>query len=291
METRRLGRTGHMSTIVIFGAAALGRVSQKEADAALEEALEHGVNHIDVAPTYGEAELRLGPWMEKIRPDVFLGCKTTERTKAGAREELHRSLERLRVDSFDLYQLHAVGELAELEAALGPGGAIEAFIEAREKGLVRYLGITGHGLQAPAVQAVALERFDFDTVMFPLNFILYANPNYRRDCRRLLDLAQRKDVGSMVIKAFAKGPWKNEAEKTAIEGCAYATWYEPFDDQAHVRRCLNFVLSQGVTGATNAGDVRLLPMILDAAESYQPISQAEQAELVGAASAFLPLFT
>jgi len=283
MDKRRLGRTEHLSTVVTFGAAALWQVSQAEADKAVELALAHGVNHIDVAPSYGEAELRLGPWLAKYRQNFFLGCKTMERGQEGARAELHRSLERLQVDSFDLYQLHAVGDMAELDKALAPGGAIEAIVEAKEQGLVRFIGITGHGHQAPAVHAEALRRFPFDTVLLPLNFVLWANEDYRRDFQALLKLAAEKDVGLMVIKALAKRPW-GERERT------YNTWYEPFDDQPSIERCVRFVLSQNITTLISSGDVRLIPMILQAAEHYRPLSTAEQAELVGTAGAFATIF-
>jgi len=283
MDKRRLGRTGHMSTVVTFGAAALWRVSQAEADKAIELALAHGVNHIDVAPSYGEAELRLGPWLARHRQDFFLGCKTMERGRKGARAELHRSLERLQVDSFDLYQLHAVGEMAELDKALAPGGAIEAIVEAREQGLVRFIGITGHGHQAPAVHAEALRRFPFDTVLLPLNFVLWANADYRRDFQALLKLAAERDVGLMVIKALAKRPW-GEREHT------YNTWYEPFDDQPSIDRGVRFVLSQNITTLISSGDVRLIPLILQAAERYRPLSAAEQVELVSTAPAFATIF-
>lgn len=283
MEKRRLGRTGHLSTVVTFGAAALGRVSPAETDKAMELALAHGVNHLDVAPSYGEAELRLGPWLAKHRHDFFLGCKTLERGKEGARAELHRSLERLRVDSFDLYQIHAVGDMAELDKVLAPGGAIEAIVEAKEQGLVRFIGITGHGHQAPAVHAEALQRFAFDTVLLPLNFVLWANEDYRRDFQALLKLAAEKDVGIMIIKALAKRPW-GEREH------AYHTWYEPFDDQPSIERGVRFVLSQNVTTLISSGDVRLLPLILQAAERYRPLSAAEQAELVSTAGAFASIF-
>ena len=172
MEKRRLGRTGHMSTVVIFGAAAIGKASQGVADEAIQISLDCGVNHIDVAPTYGEAEVRLKPWMPEMRDRVFLGCKTTKRQKADAAAELRRSLERLGTDRFDLYQLHSVGDMEQLDLALAPGGAIEALVEARDQGLTSYLGITGHGMQAPATHAEALRRFDFDTVLFPFNATL-----------------------------------------------------------------------------------------------------------------------
>ncbi|MFN2219284.1 MAG: aldo/keto reductase [Anaerolineae bacterium] len=284
MQTRRFGRTGHMSTIVIFGAFAVGLLDQKEADAVMEQVLAHGINHIDVAPSYAEAELRLGPWLETHRDRFFLGCKTQLRDKDQAREELHRSLERLRVDRFDLLQLHAVTTMEELEACFAPGGSLEAIVEAREEGLTRFLGITGHGLQAPAVQLEALNRFDFDSLLFTLNFKMWADESYRRDASRLIEVAQERDIGTMVIKTWARGPWGEQEPR-------YHTWYEPFEDEEMIEQALRFNLSQPVTGVINAGDARLLPMILDAAERFRPMDDAEQAALLATASEYEPLFT
>ena len=174
MEKRRLGRTGHMSSVRTFGAAALWQVTEAEAEAGIELAMGHGVNHIDVAPAYGQAEIRLGPWLEQHRNEVFLGCKTGERSKAGAWESMKRSLERLRVDHFDLFQFHGVNDLETLNVILGPGGALEAVVEAREQGLVQYIGITGH---RPFVHVEAIHRFAFDSVLFPLNCVLAAHRN------------------------------------------------------------------------------------------------------------------
>lgn len=283
MEKRKLGRTGHMSTVAIFGTAALGGVTQEVADKAMEEVLRYGVNHIDVAPSYGEAELRLGPWLERMRDRFFLGCKTYLRGKAEAAAELRRSLERLRVAYFDLYQLHAVTSLEELEQAMRAGGALEAILEARDEGLVRYIGITAHGHEAPAVLLAALNRFDFDTVMFPLNFVLYGHPGYRWDTEALLALAKQKDVGVIIIKAIGKRPWGERQQ-------AYDTWYEPFDQQEEIDRALWFVLSQPVTAAASAGDVRLLPRFLDAASRFRPLSQEEQERLIASAVEFQSVF-
>ena len=280
MEKRRLGRTGHLSTVVILGGAAFGKVTQPEADEGMRLALQYGVNHIDIAPTYGEAELRLGPWLERMRDRFFLGCKTGKRDRKGAEEELRRSLERLRTDSLDLYQLHGVMAQDELDVALGPGGAIEAFLDAREKGLVCHLGITSHG---PAVPLEALRRFDFDTVMFPLNFVLYRDEEYRRTTQALLNLAAERDVGVMCIKSIAKQPW-GEREH------AYQTWYEPFDDQESIDRAVRFVLSQPVTGIPHAGDLRLVPKVLDAAHRFTPMSREEQEALIAEGKNYRSIF-
>lgn len=284
MQTRRFGRTGHMSTIVIFGSFAVGLLDQKDADSVMEMVLAHGVNHIDVAPSYADAELRLGPWLETDRDQFFLGCKTQLRGKEEARVELHRSLERLRVDRFDLFQLHAVTTMEELEACFAAGGSLEAIVEAREEGLTRFVGITGHGLQAPAVQLEALDRFDFDSLLFTLNFKMWADEDYRRDASRLMKVAQERDIGTMVIKTWARGPWGEQKPR-------YHTWYEPFDEEGMIERALRFNLSQPVTAAISAGDAHLLPMILDAAERFQPMDDAEQAALLATASEYEPLFT
>jgi aryl-alcohol dehydrogenase-like predicted oxidoreductase len=283
MQTRPLGRTGHNSSIAIFGAAALWEVSQPEAEAALDLALSRGVNHIDVAPSYGQAEARLAPWLVRNRESVFLACKTMERDRKGAWDELQRSLRRLGVRSFDLYQAHAVREMEELDQILAPGGAIEAFVEARREGLVRHLGITGHGYRAPAVHSAALERFDFATVMTPLNFVQWADPGFRAAAQRLLSIAAEKGVGVLVIKAFTRGPWGDRPH-------AYTTWYEPFEDDDAVEACLRFALTQAVAAVTTPGDLRLLPAVLQAAVRFRPLSETESAALVDSASAYDPLF-
>lgn len=283
MQTRRFGRTGHMSTIVIFGAFAVGQLNQREADETMELILAHGVNHIDVAPSYHEAELRLGPWLERHRADFFVGCKTQLRGRQEAREELHRSLERLRIDSFDLFQLHAVTTMDELEQCFAPGGSLEAIVDARREGLTRYIGITSHGLEAPAVLLEALDRFDMDSILFPVNGRMWADGEYRRQAEALLQKAAEKDVGSMAIKAVARGPWDGRPQR-------YHTWYEPLEDPQAVERALRFTLSQPVTGAISAGDARLLPAILDAAERFRPMETAEQAEFVGVAQEYGQIF-
>jgi predicted aldo/keto reductase-like oxidoreductase len=272
-----------MSTIVIFGAFAVGPIGQREADATMELLLAHGVNHIDVAPSYLDAELRLGPWLERHRERFFLGCKTQLRGKEEARQELHRSLERLRVDCFDLYQLHAVTTMEELDQCFASGGSMEAILGARDEGLTKYIGITSHGLLAPAVQRAALERFDFDSLLFTLSFKLWADADYRRDVTTLLQMAAERDIGTMVIKTWARGPWGDKEHR-------YHTWYEPFDDAEMIEQAMRFSLSQPVTGVISAGDARLLPMILDAAERFQPMDEAEQAELLATAGEYEPLF-
>lgn len=283
MDKRRFGRTGHMSTIVIFGAFAVGQVDQREADATMELLMAHGVNHIDVAPSYYDAESRIGPWLEKYRDRFFVGCKTQLRSQAAAWDELHQSLGRLRIDAFDLFQLHAVTTREELDQCFAPGGSLEAILKAREQGLTRYVGITSHGLRTPAVLLEALRRFDFDSLLFPLNFTLWANEDYRHDLQTLLETAADRDVGTMVIKAWAERPWGDTEQK-------YHTWYEPFDRPDMMEQALRFALTQPVTGAISAGDARLVPAILAAAERFEPMDVAEQSALLAKAQDYEIIF-
>jgi aryl-alcohol dehydrogenase-like predicted oxidoreductase len=272
-----------MSTVAIFGSAAFWEVTQAAADAVMEQVIAAGVNHIDVAPSYGLAEERLGPWLAQERERFFLGCKTQDRTRRAAEADLHQSLRRLQVDSFDLYQLHAVTNMDELDAATAPGGALEAVLDARERGLVRFVGITGHGVEAPAVFLEALQRFDFDSVLFALNFVQYADPVFRRNAEQLLHLCCERDVGVMVIKSIARGPW-GEQEKR------YTTWYRPFDQPDEIEAAVRFALSQDVTGLCTAGEVSLLPLFLDACERFTPMSAEEQEALIATATDYEPLF-
>lgn len=285
MQKRRLGRTNHESSIIIFGSAAFWDISQEEANAALDMARQAGVNHIDVAPQYGQAEERVGNWLPAYRDEFFLGCKTQEREREAAWQELHRSLEKLQTQQLDLYQLHAIGTMEELDKAFAPGGAIEALQEAKAKGLTRYLGITGHGIDTPNVHAEALHRFDFDTVMFPIHPRLYADAAYRQATEALLALCADKDVGVMIIKSVTKGPWDNRDNAT------YNTWYEPYDKQTHIQQGVNFALSlPQVAAVPSAGDVRLLPMVLQAGQNYQPMTADEREALIQTSTQHDPLF-
>ena len=283
METRRFGRTGHMSKVAILGGFFVSAASQAETDAAMEQVIAAGINHIDIAPSYGHAEERLGPWMARERERFFLGCKTMERSEAGAAAELRASLERLQVEHFDLYQFHAVGTIEELDEITSPGGALGAVLAARDEGLVRYIGITGHGVGAPQLFLEALDRFDFDSVLFPINFIQYADPGYRVKADELLRVCRARDVGTMIIKAVTRGPW-GEQPKT------HNTWYQPFTEMEDIQKGVNFVLSQDVTGLCTAGDLQLLPPILKACENYTPLSLEEQEALIATAGAYEPLF-
>lgn len=283
MQSRRFGRTNHVSTLAIFGGVALGKLDQEDADCTMQLVLDSGISHIDIAPSYGAAEERLGPWMGDYRSQFFLGCKTTERTYTGAKAELRQSLVRLQTESFDLYQLHAVKSFEELDSATRKGGALEALVEARSAGLTHYLGITSHGIDAPLILIEALRRFDFDSVLFPINFVLFGNSSYRKNCEDLLNVCQARDVGSMIIKSICKQPWGNRER-------IYHTWYEPFDELAMVQLAVNFVLSQPVTGLCTAGDYRLLPLLVRACEQFHPMTLHEQETLITMGKKFEPLF-
>lgn len=283
MKTRRLGRTGHFSSIAIFGGAALGRVTQAVADEAIALAIRYGINHIDIAPSYGSAEERVGPWLARQRERFFVGCKTTERTRDGAGAELRRSLQRLQTDRFDLYQIHAVTSMDELDEAMRSGGAIEALTQARDEGLTQFLGITGHGAQTPRIFLEALRRFPFDTVLFPLNFIQCANTDYREAADELIAMCHDRDVGTMIIKSITKRPW-GDREPT------HATWYEPFTDPDLIQQAVDYALSHDVTGICTAGDTRVLPHVLKACEQFQPMGEEQKASLRAKASQYEPLF-
>jgi len=281
MERRSLGRTGQKSTIVALGGAIfMGKPEQKEADAFIKLALDRGVNHIDVAPTYGDAEIQLGKWVKEYRKSIFLACKTRNRTRKEAAEELERSLKHLQTDCFDLYQLHGLDKPDELETALGPNGAIQALLEAKRQGLVKHIGITSHN---PVNIMRALKRFDFDTVLLPVNYVLKAHSQPENDYEPVLALAKEKGIGVIAMKAIAKGPWPDEKRP-------YRTWYQPFDTQKEIDEALWFALSQDVTTATSSSDIGLATMMINAAERFTPMSKEEQMELASKVSSFKPLF-
>ncbi|MGH2628959.1 MAG: aldo/keto reductase [Actinomycetota bacterium] len=259
MERRRLGRLGHMSSVLIYGGAALGEVTQEVADASIRQALAAGIDHFDTAAAYGDSELRLGRWMPRIRDRIFLASKTGDRTATGAYDSIRRSLERLQVERLDLIQLHAVCDLDDLDTATGTGGALEGALRAKDEGLVGAIGITGHGMQAPAVHLEALRRYPFDTVLTPCNYRLWVEGDYRRDLEALEDEIRAQDAGLMFIKALARNLWRPHEEHR------YVTWYEPLDEQPAIDAAVAFALSrQTVTGLATAGDVRLLPMMIEA---------------------------
>lgn len=283
IPTAPFGRTGHHSTRAIFGAAALSRVSQEEADRTLELLLQYGVNHIDTAASYGDSELRIGPWMREHRSRFFLATKTGERTYQRARDEIRRSLERLRVDSVDLIQLHNLVDPQEWEQALGPGGALEAAIEARDQGLVRFIGVTGHGVTVAAQHRRALERFPFDSVLLPYSYILMQNPQYAADFEALAAVCRERGVAIQTIKAITQAPW-GERERV------YATWYAPLEDQADIDLAVHWVLGRPEMFLNTVGDIYLLPKVLDAASRFQARPSDEEMERLVAERQMAPLF-
>jgi aryl-alcohol dehydrogenase-like predicted oxidoreductase len=274
IEKRMFGRTGHLSSTVIFGAAALGRVDQATADRVLDLLLEFGVNHIDTAPSYGESELRIGPWMDRHREDFFLATKTGERDYRGAKDEIHRSLERLRTDRVDLLQLHALIHPDEWDQALGAGGALEAAVEARVEGLVRFIGVTGHGWNVAAMHRRSLERFDFDSVLMPWNCFAAQHETYAADFAATRALCRSRNVAVQTIKAIARGPWAAGATRD------HATWYQPLDNEADIRQAVHWVLAEPDLFLNSVGDVGLLPAVLRAADDLRPAaSDAAMADL------------
>ena len=271
MEKRRLGRLEHQSSVLIYGAAALSDVAQDVADRSVQEALDGGINHFDVAASYGDAELRLGPWMPQIRDRIFLATKTERRDRESAWQEINASLQRLQTDRVDLLQLHAIGDLAELDPATGPDGALEAAIRAQEEGLVGAIGITGHGDRAPATHLEALRRYEFATVLTPLNPVLWRDESYRADYQALVEEIHRQDAGLMTIKTISRRNWPDGAAQP------YTTWYEPYDDQERITAAVSWVLAhEEVAGIPTAGDVSLLSLLLEAERNRVAPAEAEQ---------------
>lgn len=277
------GRTGHISTRTLFGAAALWDVTQSQADRVLDLLLEYGVNHIDTAASYGDAELRIGPWMKHHRQDFFLATKTEKRTYQEAWDELRRSFDRLRVDSVDLWQMHVLVDPQEWEVAMGPGGALEAFIKAREEGLVRFLGVTGHGTNVAAMHLRSLERFDFDSVLLPYSYIMMQNPQYAADFESLLTVCQQRNVAVQTIKAVARGPWGDKPKSRT-------TWYEPLEAQADIDKAVHWVLSRPGLFLNTVGDIDLLPKVLDAASRFKAAPADADMEAATKEAEITPLF-
>jgi aryl-alcohol dehydrogenase-like predicted oxidoreductase len=285
MERRRLGRLEHPSSVLIYGGAALASVTQDVADASIRLALDAGINHIDTAADYGDSELRLAPWMPAIRDDIFLATKTGDRTASAAHDSIRRSLDRLVVERVDLLQLHAIGSLDELDLVTGHGGALEGAIRAREEGLVGAIGITGHGMLAPATHLEALRRFDFDTVLTPYNHRLSLVPEYRGAFEALTELAVERDVALMLIKTIARNLWRDGIEKTRT------TWYEPLEDRAAIDAAVAFALSlPGVTGIATPGDVGLLAPVIDAERRAGSIEAEDAARTLAAVPDMEPPF-
>ena len=281
METRSLGATGHESTVMTFGTIALNWLEQEGANQMVEHALDYGVNHFDVAPTYGDAELKLGPKLRQYRDDIFLGCKTQERDYDGARRKLDLSLTRMGIEKIDLYQIHGLEYESELEAITAADGALAAFRDARDEGLVDHIGLTSHG--DPDLIKAAIERIDdLETVMFPLNPVVAAKGDAEHDYEGVLELAEANDVGTLGIKAFAKGPWPPESERYE-EDRPFANWYEPVARPDEIRERFDFAAARGLTSVVSPGDPKLVSMVLDAADRYDGMDEATQRSVVEAA--------
>ncbi len=283
IEKLPFGRTGHLSSRTLFGAAALGSVTQAEADQTLAVLLEYGANHIDTAASYGDAELRIGPWMAHHRSDFFLATKTEERSYRGAWDELHRSLDRLRVDYVDLWQMHFLVDPDQWAEAMGPGGALEAFIEAREQGLVCFLGVTGHDTTVAAMHKRSLERFDFDSVLLPYNYPMMQNPQYAADFEALLAMCQERNVAVQVIKSICRRPW---ADKPQTRN----TWYEPLEEQATIDQAVHWALSRPDIFLNTVGDIHVLPKVLDAASRFESGPSDEEMQAMTDKLEMKPLF-
>jgi len=263
------GRSGHLSSRILLGAAAFGKTSQTETDEAMAVALSFGVNHVDVAASYGNAEVRLGDWIRRHGRPFFLATKTGERTAAKASAEIKRSLERLQVSQVDLLQLHNLVDPQEWEIALGAGGALEAAIQAREQGLVRFIGVTGHGLSVCKMHLQALERFDFDSVLLPLNFLMLQNQEYRKDFQRLIEVCKARNVAVQTIKSLVHSPWGDHTQDRA-------TWYRPLEEQGDIDQAVHWVLGHEGMFLNSAGDIHLMPRVLSAAERFNTAPTDDQ---------------
>jgi aryl-alcohol dehydrogenase-like predicted oxidoreductase len=277
------GRTGHQSTRAVFGAAALSRVTQDEADRTLEVLLDHGINHIDVAAGYGDAELRIAPWLKKHPDRFFLATKTGSRTYDEAKRDIHHSLERMGVQRVDLIQLHNLVDPIEWDRALSPGGALDACIEAREQGLVRFIGVTGHGSQIAATHLRSLERFDFDSVLLPYSYIAMQDPHYAAMLERVFAVCAERKVAMLTIKSIARRPWWGHEHTRS-------TWYEPFEEQGDIDTAVHWVLARPGIFLATAGDIHLLPKVLDAASRFSTAPDDETMREQSARLEMVPLF-
>jgi len=278
------GRTGHSSSRVILGGVAFAEATQSETDKALELAQSLGVNHVDVASSYGDAEARIGDWIGRHGKPFFLATKIDERTASKARKEFQRSLGRLKVDRLDLLQLHNLVDPGEWETALGPGGALEAAIEAREQGLVDFIGVTGHGVAVAGMHNRSLEHFDFDSVLLPLNFVMAQNEQYFKNLERLVATCQSRNVAVQTIKSIVRSPWGRTRPN-------HETWYRPLEDQVAIDRAVQWVLGHRRIFMVSVGDVHLLPKVLDAADRFQKAPTDEEMQAQVEELNMQPLFT
>lgn len=283
LPTLAFGRTGHESTRILFGAASLSDVTQEAADRTLEVLLENGVNHIDAAASYGEAELRIRPWMREHRKTFFLATKTGQRRKQEAREELERSLERLGVDQIDLWQLHNLADPIEWDVALSDGGALEAAVQAREEGLIRFIGVTGHGTQIAATHRRSLERFDFDSVLLPWNSLMARNAAYVENFEALTRTCAERNTAVQTIKSIALRPWGDRPHTRSV-------WYQPLEAQEDIDLAVSWVLGRPGIFLNTVGDVNLLPRVLDSAQRFEHAPSQEEMDGLIARTEAEPLF-
>lgn len=262
IPTKPFGRTGHQSTRTIFGAAAFWETPQKDVDATMDLVLQNKINHVDTAASYGQSERLLGDWIRRNGRPFFLATKTEERKKQAAYDSIRRSLERLHVDQVDLIQLHALHEEDEWQTAFGVGGALEAVIRARDEGLVRFIGVTGHGVPVPEFHLRSLERYDFDAVLLPYNHVMMQNPRYLEPFNKLMSVCHERNVAVQTIKGITRSPW-NSMEQTRT------TWYRPLEEQADIDLAVHWILGNEQVFLNTAGDINILPRTLDAAHRFE----------------------
>ncbi|HLP72107.1 MAG TPA: aldo/keto reductase [Bacteroidales bacterium] len=280
VEKRSLGKTGQMLSMIGFGGILVKDATPDKASELVKLAIDNGINYFDVAPSYGDAELKLGPALEPYRKNVFLACKTTERSKDKSRDELEKSLKNLRTDHFDLYQLHAVTTLKDVDTIFGQGGAIETFRAARDEGKVKFIGFSAHSVEA----AMALmDRFDFDTILFPVNFTTWNAGNFGP---QVLERAKQKNMGILALKAMAKGPWQEGADRSKYKKC----WYEPLTSGDDIRMGLRFTLSHPVTAALTPGEEELFRIALKVSDRLQPLTAEETKAIKERGMKGVPLF-
>lgn len=280
IEKRSLGRTGESLSVIGFGGIVVRDSTPARASDVVRTAIEAGINYFDVAPSYGDAEVKLGPALEPYRRNVFLACKTGQRTRDAARKELEQSLKNLRTDHFDLYQHHAVTSLKDVDILLGPGGSMETFIEARKEGKIRFIGFSAHSVEAAAA---LIERFDFDTILFPFNYTTWHAGNFGP---QVLEMAKEKNMGILALKAMAKGPWPQGAERSKYPKC----WYEPLEKEEDILMGLRFTLSHPITSAVPPGEEKLFSMALSLSERLDPLDNREVQEMKTKGLAGNPLF-
>ena len=283
IKKQPFGKTGHQSTIALFGAAALGEVTQNDADRTLEVLFEYGINHIDTAASYGDSELRIGPWMKQHRKDFFLATKTEQRTYEKAKESIHRSLDRLQTDHIDLIQMHYLIDPEEWNTAFGPDGALKALIEAKEQGLVRFIGVTGHDWMVAKMHLKSLEQYDFDSVLLPYQYPMIRRPEYARDFEELYQVCQDRNIAVQTIKSIAQGPWSDDKQTRS-------TWYKPLEDQAAIDQAVSFTLSRENLFLNTVGDINLLPKVLDAVSRYSSVPTTEAMEKLYEKEDMAPIF-